>query len=224
MVRKPRHEPDVQPPQPVAVPEAEGAPTDAGTPADADLASLEAGDLARAEEAQRGGAALEEPAIEAVARLERELADWKDRALRGAADFDNYRKRAVRDREEAQARGQADVVGRVVDVVDDLARVAHLDPATTTPQALHEGMLAIERKFLKVLDTVGIERIDPTGQPFDPNAHEAVTVMPAPDAAQDQTVAMVFQPGYLLRGSLLRPARVAVFQWNGSASSGEGTA
>lgn len=162
--------------------------------------------------AEPHGTALVEPDSEAIQRLEAQVAEWKDRALRGAADFDNFRKRAWKEREDAAARGQSEIVGKVIDVVDDLARVAHLDPATTSAQALHEGMLAIERKMMKMLETVGIERIDPVGQTFDPNLHEAVTTLPAPDSAQDDKVAQVFQPGYRFKSTLLRPARVAVYQ------------
>ena len=159
-------------------------------------------------------AALAEPGDEAVARLEREIGEWKDRALRASADFDNYRRRAVKERDEANGRGQAMAFERIIDVIDDLARVAHLDPAKTTAESLHEGMLAIERKFLKTLETAGLERIDPMGQPFDPKAHEAVASLPAPDAESDHTVGAVYQHGYRYKGTLLRPARVAVLQWS----------
>jgi len=183
-----------------------------------ELARLEVIDGAAPEPAaQQPEAAQAEPDAEAIQRLEREVAEWKDRALRGAADFENFRKRAFRERDEAQARGQSDIVARIVDVVDDLARVAHLDPATTTPQALHDGMLAIERKFMKVLEGAGIEKLDPTGQQFDPNAHEAVATIPAPEEKLDHTVASTYQAGYRLKGQLLRPARVAVYQWQGTA-------
>jgi len=162
------------------------------------------------------------PSDEAIARLEREVLEWKDRALRASADFDNYRRRATKERDEANGRGQAHAFARIIDVIDDLARVAHLDPTTTSAEALHEGMLAIERKFMKTLETAGLERIDPAGQPFDPTTQEAVTSVPAPDAAADHTVAAVYQHGYSYRGQLLRPARVAVFQWSGTAPAGPG--
>jgi molecular chaperone GrpE len=165
-----------------------------------------------------------EPAAEAahrlgeqVAELERQVAEWKDRALRAAADLDNYRRRAVRERDDMAARAQSELLGRILEVVDDLARVAHLDPAATSAGALHEGMLAIERKFVRVLEAAGVERVDPSGAPFDPNAHEAVTMMPAPGPEADGTVGMVLQPGYRLRGALLRPARVAVMRWTAPA-------
>jgi molecular chaperone GrpE len=155
-----------------------------------------------------------------LAALEREAADWRDRALRAAADLDNYRKRAARERDETALRSQAEVLARVLEVVDDLARVAHLDPGTTSAAALHEGMLQIERKFLKVLETAGVERVDPAGQPFDPQLHEAVTMMPAAGPEADHTVGTVLQHGYRFRGTLLRPARVAVLSWTPPADAG----
>ncbi len=161
------------------------------------------------------GTALSEPQAQALERLEREVQDWKDRALRAAADLENFRKRALRERDEHVGRGQAEVLLRIIDVLDDLARVAHLDPATTAASVLHEGMLQIERKLLKSLEASGLERVDPAGQPFDPNVAEAVTMMPASAPEQDHTVGPVFQAGYRLKGTLLRPARVAVLAWQG---------
>ena len=196
---------------------------EAGPPSEADLiaeelAQLEAQDAAHAE--RISGAALAEPPEAMIQRLEREAADWKDRALRASADFDNYRKRAVRERDEASGRGQAEAFARIIEVVDDLARVAHLDPAQTSAESLHEGMLAIERKFQRVIENAGLERIDPLGQPFDPNTQEAVTALPAPDPQADQTVGAVYQHGYRYKGQLLPPARVAVLQWRGESPAG----
>jgi molecular chaperone GrpE len=164
--------------------------------------------------------ALLEPAAEAVQRLEQEAAEWKDRCLRAAADLDNFKKRAIRERVETAARAQSEVIARVLEVVDDLARVAGLDPAQSTAQALHEGMGLVEKKLLKVLEGAGVERVDPSGQPFDPNLHEAVMTMPAPTEEADHTVSAVLQPGYRLNGTLLRPARVAVYVWTPPAAAG----
>jgi molecular chaperone GrpE len=153
------------------------------------------------------------PGDDALGRLEREVAEWKDRCFRAAADLDNYKKRAVRERMEAGSRAQADLIVRALDAIDDLGRIAALDPAQTTSQALHEGVGLVERKLQKALEGVGLERVDPAGQPFDPNLHEAVMTMPAASAAADHTVGSVFQPGYRLNGVLVRPARVAVLTW-----------
>jgi molecular chaperone GrpE len=148
-----------------------------------------------------------------AAQLEREVADQKDRLLRTAADFDNFRKRAAREKAETWGRAQGDLIQKVLDVIDDLGRVAHLDPAQTSAEALHEGVGLVERKFLRVLEGVGLERLDPSGQAFDPNAHEAVMTTPTPSLDLDGTVAMVFQAGYRLHGMLLRPARVSVYAY-----------
>jgi molecular chaperone GrpE len=196
------------------------APPGAPGQPEAAAAPLAAEAVQPAPEAQPG-AALAEPAAGAVQRLEQELADWKDRAFRAAADLENFKKRQMRERSDAATRAQGEVIARVLDVVDDLARVAALDPAQTTPQALHEGMGLVERKLLKVLEGVGVERLDPAGQPFDPNQHEAVMTLAAPSPEADHTVGAVLQPGYRLNGSLLRAARVAVYTWKEPESASE---
>ena len=153
-------------------------------------------------------------AAEALQRLEQEAAEWKERCLRAAAEFDNYKKRALRERTETWGRAQADLIVRALDALDDLGRIAALDPAQTTSQALHEGAGLVERKLQKALEGVGLERLDPAGQPFDPNLHEAVMTVPATSPAADHTVGSVLQPGYRLNGTLIRPARVAVLTWS----------
>ncbi|MBI4541600.1 MAG: nucleotide exchange factor GrpE [Gemmatimonadetes bacterium] len=176
----------------------------------------EPGDAAAAP-GDASAAAVLESADEAVQRLAGELAEWKDRCLRTAADLENYRKRAIRERDDAWGRGQAELLRRILEVVDDLARVARLDPEQTSAAALHEGVGLVERKLLKVLEGAGLERLDPAGQPFDPNSHEAVAALAAPSPEADHTVGDVFQHGYRFRGTLLRPARVAVLTWTARA-------
>jgi molecular chaperone GrpE len=165
-----------------------------------------------------GSGALVEPPEEAVARLEAELADLKDKYLRLAAEYDNFRKRAVKERTELWGRAQADLLGRLVDALDDLARFAHVDPAQTDAQTIHDGVDMVERKVWKELELLGITRIDQPGVPFDPHLHEAVTTQPAAHPAQDHTVGTVLQPGYRLGGALIRPARVVVLTWQGETA------
>jgi molecular chaperone GrpE len=152
---------------------------------------------------------------EAVGRLESELGELKDRHLRLAAEYDNFRKRTLKERSELWAKAQADLVQRLVDALDDLARFAHVDPAETDAQTMHDGVEMVERKIWKQLDAIGVTRIDQVGVPFDPNLHEAVTTGPADDPTKDHTVGAVLQPGYQLGGALIRPARVAVLTWPG---------
>lgn len=145
----------------------------------------------------------------------RELADLQEKYLRLAAEYDNYRKRSMRERSEAEARGQASLIKQLLDPLDDLSRFAHLDPTTVDPATVTQGADMVERKLRKVLSSLGLEPIDPVGQPFDPSLHEAVTTEPARSPGEDHIVSKVFQVGYRHNGQLLRPARVVVKQWNG---------
>lgn len=167
------------------------------------------------------GALLEIPA-EAVTRLEAELAESKDRHLRLAAEFDNFRKRIARERTETAVRAQAEVVVRLVDALDDLARFAHVDPAQTDAKAIHDGVDMVERKFWKELSAIGLGRIDQVGVPFDPTIHEAVSTAPAATPEQDHTVGTVLQAGYKLGNSLVRPARVLVLTWRSDVPDAPG--
>jgi molecular chaperone GrpE len=144
----------------------------------------------------------------------RELSDQRDKYLRLAAEYDNFRKRTARERLESGSRAQADLVSKLLDAIDDLSRFAHIDPAATDPMTLHKGIELVEQKMLKVLGNAGLEILNPLDQTFDPTLHEAVATEPALSPEDDHTVAKVFQPGYRFNGQLLRPARVVVKQWN----------
>ncbi len=181
--------------------------------------------------APKSGGALVEPAPEAIMRLETELGDARtqlaqttDKYLRLAAEFENYKKRSLRESTEQRARAQAELIEKQVDALDDLARFAHVDPAQTDAKTMHDGIDMVERKFWKALDALGVERIDQTGVPFDPKVHEAVTMQPATTPAQDHTVGAVLQPGYKMGNTLIRPARVVVLNWQGGAGEGAAAA
>jgi molecular chaperone GrpE len=146
--------------------------------------------------------------------LEADLAELKDRHLRLAAEFDNYRKRISRERAELADRAQASFVAELLDVLDDLDRLVASDPATPLP-SLREGLSAVDRKLWKELQDAGVERIDPVGLPFDPALHEAVSTTPAPDRSKEHMVSATFQPGYRFKGTLVRPARVQVYSDQG---------
>jgi molecular chaperone GrpE len=143
-------------------------------------------------------------------KLEGDLAELQDRHLRLAAEFDNYRKRSSRERAELADRAQASFVSKLLDVLDDLDRLVASDPSTPLA-SLREGLSAVDRKLWKELQDAGVERIDPVGSAFDPALHEAVSTTPAPDAKSSHVVSATFQPGYLFKGTLVRPARVQVY-------------
>jgi molecular chaperone GrpE len=157
-----------------------------------------------------------EPEAGAVQRLEGELAEARDRHLRLAAEYDNFRRRAARERLELADRSQAALAVRLLDVLDDLDRVvAGLEQAT--PEVIRQALVLIDRKMRKELEAAGLERLDPVGLPFDPSLHEAVSVVPLPDGAADHSVSATFQAGYRFKTNLIRPARVQVFSSEGHA-------
>jgi molecular chaperone GrpE len=161
------------------------------------------------------GPAFAEASAPAAAGGGDELGALRERHLRLAAEFDNYRKRVERERSEAWVRAQAQLLERLLEPLDDLARVADFDPATTPAGALHEGCEMVERKFLRAMEAAGLEEIDAAGKPFDPTIHEALTTVPAETPEEDNMVAQVYQKGYRLKGVLLRPARVVVKKHQG---------
>ena len=139
----------------------------------------------------------------------------RERYLRLAAEYDNFRKRTERERTESWARAQAQLVERLLDPLDDLQRVANIDAEKTSVAALLEGVQMVERKLLRVLEGAGLEIMDAEGQSFDPAAHEALMTSPTSAREDDDTVAEVFQKGYSFKGTLIRPARVRVNKYEG---------
>lgn len=185
--------------------------------------TAEAGDAAEADNGHESGKDLD-PGRDAespeaddrgdpILELKTERDRLKDRHLRLAADFDNYRKRTEERLRQGWDRAQADLVARLLDPLDDLLRVTALEPENkSSVDSIVEGVDLVERKFFQVLKDAGVEVVDPAGEPFDPNTMEAMMRAPAESEDDDDTVAMVFQRGYTLKGLLIRPARVSVFK------------
>lgn len=166
-----------------------------------------------------GAAAPVEAPVDAVSAAETEalrlLSEQKDKYLRLFAEFENFRKRSVRDRQDAESRGMGLLISGLLDSLDDLGRVAHVDAATTPAQTIVDGVAMVEKKVLKSLAGHGLELVNPEGEVFNPAVHEALSAIPAALPEEDERVAQVYQVGYVFNGQLLRPARVVVKQWNG---------
>ncbi|HEX3803782.1 MAG TPA: nucleotide exchange factor GrpE [Solirubrobacteraceae bacterium] len=128
-------------------------------------------------------------------------------AQRTQADFENYRKRAARDAALAQERGVAKLAKELLPAIDNLDRA--LKAASEEESPLTEGIKLVHTDLLSALQRVGVEPFSPDGEPFDPQFHEAVAQQPV-DGAESGTVAEVFQQGFRLGDSVLRPARVLV--------------
>ena len=157
----------------------------------------------------------EEPDSSRAQRLSGELEQLKDRHLRLGAEFDNYRKRVTRERAELSDRAQAAFAGKLVDILDDIDRLASQVDQGASCDSLREGLLLVDRKLRKELEGAGLERIDPAGKVFDPEEHEAVSIVAAPTADDAHNVSATFQTGYRFKGILVRPARVQVYSGEG---------
>ncbi len=137
----------------------------------------------------------------------------REKYVRLAAEFDNYRKRTAKEAQQARSRAQGDLIRTFLDSLDDLSRFAHVDPATADCATLVQGVEMVERNMMKAFSAAGVEVIDPVELPFDPNLHEAVSTQAAETPDEDHMVGQVYQRGYMLNGQLLRPARVVVKQY-----------
>lgn len=197
--------------------------SDASRPGSAQPETMERSEeVAHSAEPQGDGAPTVEevldnapPSAGAPSAAQRELEEMRDRYLRLAAEYDNYRKRTSRESAAAGARAQGELAKALLDGLDDLARVADLDPAATDAASVVQGVELVERKLHKSLAQAGLEIVNPQDQAFNPEMHEAVATEPAERAEDDDLVSRVYQQGYLFAGQLLRPARVVVKKWHG---------
>jgi molecular chaperone GrpE len=158
------------------------------------------------------GAEVQEDLAALLAEAEAKRDEYLELARRAQADFENYRKRMAAEVQAAALRGKAGVARDVVPVLDDLERAleaAGLDPEGDSEDGLAHGVLLVFRNLRESLGRAGVESLDPKGEKFDPNRHEALSTM-AVDGVAAGTVVEVMQKGYLMDEQLIRPARVVV--------------
>jgi molecular chaperone GrpE len=147
-----------------------------------------------------------------LADTQRERDEYLDLAKRTKADFENFRKRMSAEVLAASGRGKAEVLLGVLPVLDDLERAlqaAGLDPEGDSDDGLAHGVLLVFRGLRDTLVKNGIEAVDPTGERFDPQVHEALSTLAA-EGVESGTVVETMQKGYRLGEQLIRPARVVV--------------
>ena len=193
---------------------------DANFPDSGEKASTEAGDDAAAR--------VDSDLDALLADVTRERDEYLELAQRARADFENYRKRAAREAQEAQRRGKATVARELLPALDNLERAlkaSGIDPDAGPPsgpdgepqseevsgrEALARGVALVHRELRAALERAGVETYDPTGEPFDPNEHEALSVRPGADGVDSGVVVETLEKGYRLDGHVLRAARVVV--------------
>jgi molecular chaperone GrpE len=147
-----------------------------------------------------------------LADAQRERDEYLDLAKRTKADFENFRKRVTAEVQAAQARGKGQLLAEVVPVLDDLERAieaAGLDPEGDAEDGLAHGVLLVFRGLRETLARNGVEAVDPKGEKFDPQWHEALSTQSL-EGAEPGTVVETMQKGYKLGDQLVRPARVVV--------------
>ena len=169
------------------------------------------------------------PQVDPMAALAKEAADMKDRLLRTLAEMENLRRRTDKEVADARTYGVTSFARDILAVADNMERALKaLDDeirakADAGVKALLDGVELTERELIKVMEKHGVRRLEPAGQKFDPNLHQAMLEVPDPSVPSG-TVVQVMQPGYTIGERVLRPALVGVAKGGPKAPPGEAPA
>ena len=186
---------------------------------------------ARADEAAPAASenAAPEAAADPMAVLAKEAADMKDRLLRTLAEMENLRRRTEREVVDARLYGVTNFARDILAVADNMERAMKaLDDgiraqADAGVKALLDGVELTERELIKVMEKHGVRKIEPMGQKFDPNLHQAMFELPDPSVPAG-TIVQVMQPGYTIGERVLRPALVGIAKGGPKASAADAPA
>ena len=154
----------------------------------------------------------QEPETDPLTKAQAEIEELKDKYLRSVAEFDNYRKRTLKERAELILNGGEKVIAAVLPVIDDMERAIENGAKTDNPEVLREGMTLIHQKFLKILEAQGVSKIETEDADFDTDIHEAVAMVPGMGDDKKGKVIDCLQQGYKLNDKVIRHAKVAVGQ------------
>ena len=159
-------------------------------------------------------AKAEEPAEEKdpLEQAQAEIEELKNQLLYKAAEFDNYRKRTLKERAELILNGGEKVITAILPILDDMERAIENGEKTDDPAVLREGMTLIHQKFMKTLESQGVTKIETDDADFDTDLHEAVAMVPGMGDDKKGKVIDCLQKGYKLNDKVIRHAKVAVGQ------------
>jgi molecular chaperone GrpE len=144
-------------------------------------------------------------------KLEQEILNLNDKYLRLYSEFDNYRKRTLREKIELSKTAASEIITSLLPVIDDLERAySSIDPTEEAHLATKDGVGLILNKFVNILSQAGLEPINALGEDFNTDFHEAITNIPAPTPELKGKIVDVIQKGYLLGGKVIRFAKVVV--------------
>ena len=151
-----------------------------------------------------------EPELSPLEKAEKEIEQLKDQYLRARAEFENYRKRTIKEKAELILNGGEKTITAILPVLDDFERA--LADTTEDPEAIKQGMELIFHKFVKTLEGLGVKKIETEDKPFDVDYHEAIAMVPGMGDDKKGMVIDCVQTGYTLNGKVIRYAKVAVGQ------------
>lgn len=178
-----------------------------------------AAETPRAEAGGEGLAVLAQK-DELIAKLQEEVSSLKDQYLRKLADYENFRKRMFREKDEAVGYANSQLLSDLVGVLDDFDRAVKSSESSRDFQSLHDGVAMIHRSLLNTLETkYALSRYDSQGEAFDPNRHEAM--MSEEGECDEPVVAEEYVKGYMLKDRVLRSAKVKVMMPNKAAGAAE---
>ncbi len=161
-----------------------------------------------AEEKQAGEAEKLEP----LEKAQKENEELKTQLLYKVAEFENYRKRTLKERAELILNGGEKVITAILPIIDDMERAIENGAKTDDPEVLREGMNLIHQKFMKILESQGVSKIETADADFDTDVHEAVAMVPGMGDDKKGKVIDCLQQGYKLNDKVIRHAKVAVGQ------------
>ena len=175
----------------------------------ANEAAEETGNSENSENTENSGDSEEKDPLQTA---QDEIADLKNQLLYKVAEFENYRKRTLKERAELILNGGEKVITAILPILDDMERAIENGAKTDDPEVLREGMNLIHQKFMKTLESQGISKIDTENADFDTDLHEAVAMVPGMGDDKKGKVIDCLQQGYKLNDKVIRHAKVAVGQ------------
>ncbi|HZK03718.1 MAG TPA: nucleotide exchange factor GrpE [Bacteroidaceae bacterium] len=154
----------------------------------------------------------EEENLSDITLLQAKVDELQDKFLRQAAEFDNYRKRTIKEKANIIKYASADIVTAILPIIDDIERAVENSRDIEDVNVIKEGMELIYNKLMRILESKGLKKISPKDEPFDTDYHEAIATIPAPNKKTVGRVIDCARDGYLLEDKVLRHAQVAVAQ------------
>jgi molecular chaperone GrpE len=145
-------------------------------------------------------------------KFKRESLEWRDKYMRLYAEFDNFRKRSMKERADYLAGASADVIKELLPVVDDFDRAVKANESVQDVDVVKEGFVLIHQKLYRKLESKGLKPIDATGKPFDTDFHEAITQIPAPTDDLKGKIVDEVEKGYTLNDKVIRFSKVVIGQ------------